>query len=67
LVVTGACGGLVLLKLGFLATLTRWAYTGFDLGLTLLALASILTLLVRLSAPATTTSASVQGEAKVNA
>jgi hypothetical protein len=62
----GACGGLVLLKLNFLATLTRWAYTGFDLGLTLLALVSGLTLLVRLSAPATTTSASVQGAAKVN-
>jgi hypothetical protein len=51
LVITGACGGLVLLKLGFLATLTRWAYTGFDLGLTLLALLSVITLLLRLGQP----------------
>ena len=52
LVITGACGGLVLLKLGFLATLTRWAYTGFDLGLMLLALLSVITLLLRLGQPA---------------
>jgi hypothetical protein len=51
LVFTGACGGLVLVKPGFLATLTRWAYTGFDLGLTLLALVSVITLLLRLGKP----------------
>jgi hypothetical protein len=48
LIFTGACGGLVLLKPGFLAALTRLAYTGFDLGLALLALASIITMLWRL-------------------
>jgi hypothetical protein len=42
---------LVLVKPGFLATLTRWAYTGFDLGLTLLALVSVITLLLRLGKP----------------
>jgi hypothetical protein len=52
LVLTGACGALVLLKFGWLATLTRWAYTGFDLGLTLLALVSVITLLLRLGRPA---------------
>jgi hypothetical protein len=51
LVLTGACGALVLLKLGWLATLTRWAYTGFDLGLVLLALVSVLTLVLRLGKP----------------
>jgi hypothetical protein len=63
LMLTGVCGALVLLKFGWLATLTRWAYTGFDLGLTLLAFISILTLLLRLSAPSTTSSAAVQGKA----
>jgi hypothetical protein len=48
---TGVCGALVLLKVGWLATLTRWAYTGFDLGLTLLALVSAITLLLRLGKP----------------
>lgn len=48
LIFTGACGGLVLLKPGFLAALTRLAYTGFDLGLALLALASVITMLWRL-------------------
>ena len=52
LVFTGACGGLVLLKPRFLDSLTRWAYTGFDLGLTLLALVSVVTLLLRLGTPA---------------
>jgi len=52
LVFTGACGGLMLLKFSFLATLTRLAYTGFDLGLTLLALVSVVTLLLRLAQPA---------------
>ena len=52
LVFTGACGGVVLLKLRFLDPLTRWAYTGFDLGLTLLALVSVVTLLLQLGAPA---------------
>jgi hypothetical protein len=50
LVFTGACGALVLLKSGWLAALTRWAYTGFDLGLTLVALVSVATLLLRLGA-----------------
>jgi hypothetical protein len=48
LVITGGCGALVLMKLGFLAALTRWAYTGFDLGVTLLAIVSAVTLLLRL-------------------
>jgi hypothetical protein len=52
LVFTGACGGVVLVKLRFLDPLTRWAYTGFDLGLTLLALVSVVTLLLQLGAPA---------------
>jgi hypothetical protein len=52
LVFTGACGALVLVKPGFLGGLTRMAYTGFDLGLTLLALLSVITLLVRLGKPA---------------
>lgn len=52
LVVTGLCGVLVLFKLGWLAALTRWAYTGFDLGLALLALISVITLVVRLGKPA---------------
>jgi len=52
LVFTGACGALVLLKLGFLATLSRWAYTAFDLGLTLVAMVSVVTLLLRLARPA---------------
>ena len=53
LVTTGGCGALVLLKLGFLGALTRWAYTGFDLGVTLLAIVSVLTLLLRLGKPGT--------------
>lgn len=52
LVLTGACGALVLLKPGWLATLTRWAYTGFDAGLVLLALVYVLTLVLRLGKPA---------------
>jgi hypothetical protein len=38
IVFTGFCGGLVLLQLTWLETVTRFAYTGFDLGLLLLAL-----------------------------
>jgi hypothetical protein len=60
LVLTGACGALVLLKLGWLATFTRWAYTGFDLGLTLLALTSVITLLLRLGKPVAPEAASGQ-------
>jgi hypothetical protein len=52
LVLTGLCGALVLFKLGWLAALTRWAYTGFDLGLALLALVSVITLVLRLGKPA---------------
>lgn len=52
LFITGACGTLVLLKLGWLATLTRWAYTGFDLGVTLIALVSVIALCARLGRPA---------------
>ena len=52
LVLTGVCGALVLLKLGWLTTLTRWAYTGFDLGLALLALVAVVTLILRLGKPA---------------
>lgn len=48
LIFTGACGALILLKLGWLDTVTRFAYTGFDLGLTLLALICVVTLLLRL-------------------
>ncbi|HAK95992.1 MAG TPA: hypothetical protein DCM87_13625 [Planctomycetes bacterium] len=48
LAATGLCGALVLVKLDWLAALTRWAYTGFDLGLTLLALASVAILVSRL-------------------
>jgi hypothetical protein len=48
LCITGACGALMLMKLTWLSTLTRLAYTGFDLGLTLLALLAVLTLLLRL-------------------
>ena len=51
LVATGACGGLVLVKSYLLVTLTRWAYTGFDLGLVLVALVSVVTLLLRLGRP----------------
>jgi hypothetical protein len=50
LVATGACGGLVLLKWSALETITRLAYTGFDLGVALLALASAVALLLRLAA-----------------
>ena len=32
IVFTGLCGGLVLLQIGWLETLTRLAYTGFDVG-----------------------------------
>ncbi|MHC1769292.1 MAG: multiheme c-type cytochrome [Verrucomicrobiia bacterium] len=49
LLLAGVCGALVLLKFGWLAALTRWAYTGFDLGLALLALGSVLTLVLRLA------------------
>lgn len=52
LLFTGACGALVLLKLDFVATLTRWAYTGFDLGLLLVAAASALGLLRQWQTPA---------------
>jgi len=52
LVLTGICGALVLLKPGWLADVTRWAYTGFDLGLALLALVSVITLVLRLGKPA---------------
>lgn len=52
LVLTGACGGLVLLKPAWLATLTRWAYTGFDIGLTLVTLLSVVAVLLRLGRPA---------------
>ena len=52
LVLTGVCGGLLLLKLVWLETLTRWAYTGFDLGLTLLALIAVITLVLRVGKPA---------------
>jgi hypothetical protein len=52
LILTGACGALVLLKLDWIETLTRWAYSGFDLGLALLALLSVITLLVHLGARA---------------
>jgi len=52
LVWTGICGMLVLLKLDWLGGLTRWAYTGFDLGLTMLALVSVMTLILRLGKPA---------------
>ncbi|MDH7504408.1 MAG: hypothetical protein QHJ82_17070 [Verrucomicrobiota bacterium] len=48
LIFTSACGVLILLKLGWLGTLTRLAYTGLDLGLTLLALICVVTLLLRL-------------------
>ncbi len=51
LVITGACGALVLVKVSWLATLTRWAYTGFDVGVTLIALVSIIALLARLGRP----------------
>jgi len=51
LVWTGGCGALMLLKVSWLTTLTRWGYTGFDLGLTLLALVSVITLLLRLGRP----------------
>ena len=54
LVWTGGCGALMLLKVSWLTTLTRWGYTGFDLGLTLLALVSVITLLLRLGAPGPT-------------
>jgi len=45
---SGACGALMILKIGWLETLTRLAYTGFDLGLTFLALACALLLAARL-------------------
>lgn len=48
LVCGGACGALMLWRPEFAAGLVRWAYTGFDLGLTLLALLSSLVLLWRL-------------------
>lgn len=50
LVATGACGALVLLKVGWLVTLTRWAYSGFDLGLVLVALLAAGALLARIGA-----------------
>jgi len=53
LVFTGGCGALMLVKLDALATLTRWAYTGFDLGLTLVALVSVVALLWRVGRPDT--------------
>ena len=51
LLFTGACGGWMLAKPDFLGALTRLAYTGFDLGLTLVALTSVVTLLLRLARP----------------
>jgi hypothetical protein len=51
LVITGVCGALVLLKFSWLVTLTRWAYTGFDVGVTLVALVSVIALLARLGRP----------------
>ncbi|MGQ9592595.1 MAG: multiheme c-type cytochrome, partial [Planctomycetota bacterium] len=50
LVLTGISGGLVLLKLPALLGLTRWAYTGFDVGTTLLALGCVVLLALRLGA-----------------
>ena len=49
IVFTGLCGGLVLLKISWLNALTRLAYTGFDLGLLLLALVAAVDLLRRLA------------------
>jgi hypothetical protein len=49
IVFTGLCGGLVLLRIGWLETLTRLAYTGFDIGLFLLTLVSAVDLIRRLA------------------
>jgi hypothetical protein len=49
IVVTGICGGLVLLQLTWLESLTRLAYTGFDLGLLLLLLVIVADLARRLA------------------
>ncbi len=49
IVFTGLCGALVLLKPGWLATLTRLAYTGFDVGLLLLTAVSAMDLMRRLA------------------
>jgi hypothetical protein len=44
----GVSGMLVLLKLGGLSIVTRLAYTGFDLSLVLMAIASIISLIIRI-------------------
>lgn len=62
LIFTGACGALMLLKLGFLAAPTRLAYTGFDLGLTLVALVSVIALLLRLGKPIGTVAGAEQSQ-----
>lgn len=46
---TGVCGALMLVKFDWLTTLTRWSYTGFDVGLTLVLLVSVIALLLRLA------------------
>jgi len=47
-VLTGACGILMLLKAGWLEQVTRLSYTGFDLGLAAIALVCGLEMLLRL-------------------
>jgi nitrate/TMAO reductase-like tetraheme cytochrome c subunit len=49
IVFTGLCGGLVLLRIGWLEALTRLAYTGFDVGLFLLLLVAAMDLVRRLA------------------
>jgi hypothetical protein len=46
---TGLCGGLVLLRIGWIESLTRLAYTGFDIGLFLLILVAAIDLIRRLA------------------
>ena len=47
--IAGAVSGmLVLLKIGGLSIVTRLAYTGFDLSLVLMAIASIISLIIRI-------------------
>jgi hypothetical protein len=46
---TGLCGGLILLKPGWLETLVRFAYTGFDVGVLLLTLVAAIDLARRLA------------------
>jgi hypothetical protein len=61
-VLTGLCGGLMLLQLKALPALTRLAYTGFDAGLTLVLALTIVLQFMRLAGAATPSAGRVVAE-----